>query len=58
MTEKKQVWTMVDIVEKINKVDFGQPVTLEEAIDMWCNEEYADVIDKYDGNIIDFQRGY
>lgn len=56
--EKKRIWTMVDIVENINKVDFGRPVTLEEAIDMWCNEEYADIVDEYTGEIIDFQRAY
>jgi len=42
---EKQVWNMIDLCKVRQKVDFGEPVTIEKAVEMWMNEEYADVLD-------------
>lgn len=42
---KKRIWTMTDICTVNQKVDFGEPVTIEQAIEMWMNEEYNDILD-------------
>lgn len=56
--EHRRVWTMIDLVKIVKKVDFGKEVTLNEAIDMWCNEEYEDIIDEFEDEIVDFVKGY
>ena len=45
MEPKKQVWRMKDMCLVSQKVDFGIKVTKQEAIDMWLEEEYIDIID-------------
>lgn len=42
---KKRVWTMTDMCLVNQRVDFGEEVTKEQAIEMWLAEEYADVLD-------------
>ncbi len=45
MDEKKQVWTItVPIVTNL-LIDFGRPVTVDEAIKLYSKDEYEDVID-------------
>jgi hypothetical protein len=45
METKKQVWRMKDMCLVSQKVDFGIEVTKQQAIDMWLEEEYADILD-------------
>jgi len=42
---KKRVWRMTDLCVVTQRVVFGEPVTIEQAIEMWMNEEYADITD-------------
>lgn len=42
---EKQVWIMTDMCLVNQKVDFGEKVTKEKAIEMWLNEEYSDILD-------------
>lgn len=55
---EKRIWNMIDLVKVVKKVDFGEEVTLDKAIEMWCNEEYLDVLDEQEDEIVDFVKGY
>lgn len=43
--EKKDMWSLEVIKVTNDKVVFEEPVTLDEAIELFMNEEYADVLD-------------
>ncbi len=43
--EKKDMWSLEVIKVTNDKVVFEEPVTLDEAITLFMNEEYADVLD-------------
>jgi len=51
---EKNIWRMVDICKVLKTVDFGEPVTKQKAIEMWLNEEYLDVVDQEELEILDF----
>ena len=46
MSEKKDFW-MIDVTKEVSmKVVFDEPVTADEALELFNNEEYADILDE------------
>lgn len=46
MNEKKDFWMIVVNKTAIQKVVFDEPVTADEAIQLYDNGEYADILDE------------
>jgi hypothetical protein len=50
---KKSCWDIVDLMYTTSRVVFDREVSREEAKELWCNGEYEDVIDVFEGDCVD-----